>query len=188
MKNVKELNEISKLSSFEYVELDGNLEFVNYVGDEASVVIPGHFNGKRVLITKEFLLKLGKTNLTELVFTEKDDVKALFVSNNLISVFENSKFEKIDLTGLDTSRVTSMSMMFSNCKNLTSLDLSNLNTSKVTNMEYMFSNCTSLTDLDLSSFYTSNVTDMDSMFYNCSSLTNLDIKDFNTSRLTPLHE
>ena len=77
--------------------------------------------------------------------------------------------------GSDTSKVTDMSNMFTNCSGLTSLDVSNFNTSNVTNMFYMFGICNGLTSLDLSSFDTSNVTDMSSMFFNCSGLTSLDL-------------
>ena len=50
---------------------------------------------------------------------------------------------------LNTSEVTDMAEMFSNCTNLTSLDLNGLNTSKVTNMSHMFCDCTALTSLNL---------------------------------------
>ena len=95
-----------------------------------------------------------------------------------------SVIEKIDLSNFNTSKVTNMSNMFSNCGSLMSLDLSNFNTSKVTNMSNMISNCESLISLDLSSFNTSNVTNMESMFSSCSSLTNLDLSSFNTSKVT----
>ena len=64
----------------------------------------------------------------------------------------------------DTSQVTNMSFMFSECKALESLDLSHFKTSKVTNMRYIFNYCFELTTLDLSSFDTSNVIDMIGMF------------------------
>ena len=91
-------------------------------------------------------------------------------------------YNKTDLdyetSNIDTSNITDMNYMFSNCSNLTSLDLSSFNTSNVRNMSYMFSNCSNLTSLDLSSFNTSNVTDMSSMFNSCSNLTYLDIRNF----------
>ena len=71
---------------------------------------------------------------------------------------------------LNTSEVTNMAWMFTNCKKLTSLDLSHFNTSKVTNMNSMFGACWGLTSLDFSSFNTSKVTDMSYMFYGCSNL------------------
>ena len=90
------------------------------------------------------------------------------------------------LKGLDTSKVTDMTNMFSNCSSLTSLDLSNFNTSNVTSMKYMFQYCSSLTSLDLSNFNTSNVTNMSFMFSNCSSLTSLDLSNWDTSNVTDM--
>ena len=87
---------------------------------------------------------------------------------------------------VNTSNITYMSNMFSDCSKLTSLDLSNFDTSKVTTMNSMFYNCTSLTSLDLSNFDTSKVTDMSYMFYNCSSLTSLDLTHFDTSKVTSM--
>ena len=98
-----------------------------------------------------------------------------------------SKVTSIDLTYLDTSKVTDMSGMFSSCSNLTSLDLANFITSNVTNMQSMFSQCSSLTSLDLSNFDTSNVTNMTFMFDNCSSLTSLDVSNFDTSNVTGMN-
>ena len=94
-----------------------------------------------------------------------------------------SNLASIDLSGLDTSGVTSMDNMFYGCSSLTSLDLSGLDTSKVTNMYCMFDGCSSLASLDLSGFDTSNVTNMSHMFYNCSSLASLDLSGFNTSKV-----
>ena len=71
---------------------------------------------------------------------------------------------------LNTSEVTKMSWMFTNCKKLTSLDLSHFNTSKVTSMNSMFGACWGLTSLDFSSFNTSKVTNMYNMFYGCTNL------------------
>ena len=106
---------------------------------------------------------------------------------NMRNMFSDcSSLISLNLSGFDTSQVTDMSNMFINCSSLTSLDLSNFNTSKVTNMYRIFSDCSSLTSLDLSSFNTSKVTDMYEMFEYCSSLTNLDLNGFNTSQVTAM--
>ena len=78
----------------------------------------------------------------------------------------------------DTSNVTNMDSMFSNCSSLTSIPL--LNTSKVTRMDYMFSYCRSLTTIP--ALDTSNVTNINSMFYWCRSLTTIPALD--TSNVT----
>ncbi|MBR0433023.1 MAG: BspA family leucine-rich repeat surface protein [Bacteroidaceae bacterium] len=74
---------------------------------------------------------------------------------------------------LNTSEVTNMKYMFSNCFSLTSLDLSHFNTSKVTDMYGMFEQCKALTELDLSQFSTSKVKNMQNMFISCQKLTTI---------------
>ena len=124
--------------------------------------------------------------------------------------FNKYKMTEIDLSNLDTSKVTNMAGMFDGCYNLTSIgDISNWNTSKVTNMQAMFynsylssinvsgwdtnnvttmnnmfANCSQLYDLDLSNFYTGSVTDMTRMFYSCSGLQYLYINYWDTSSAT----
>ncbi len=107
---------------------------------------------------------------------------------SLVSMFANlNKVTSIDLTYMDTSKVTNMTNMFYNCSSLTNLDVSNFDTSKVTNMNSMFYQC-NLTSLDLSSFNTLGVTNMSDMFYKCSSLTSLDLSSFNTSGVTNMSD
>ena len=97
-----------------------------------------------------------------------------------------SGLTSLDLSGFNTSAVTSMDYMFAYCSGLTSLDLSGFNTSAVTSMDYMFAYCSGLTSLDLSGFNTSAVTSMDYMFAYCSGLTSLDLSGFNTSAVTSM--
>ena len=92
-----------------------------------------------------------------------------------------SLLTSLDLSGLDTSRVTGMYRMFYGCSSLESLDLSGLGTSKVTNVFRMFLGCSSLESLDLSGLGTSSVTGMSDMFSGCSSLESLDLSGLDTS-------
>ena len=118
--------------------------------------------------------------------------------------------DTLDLTGLDTSNMTSMSYMFYNsnslksinlsnfstskllyannmfngCASLESLDLSNFNTSKVTNFSNMFRDCQKMKEINLSNFDTSSATTFANLFHNCSSLTTLDLSSFNTNKVT----
>ena len=94
------------------------------------------------------------------------------------------KLASLDLSPLDTSKVTNMSYMLYYCPSLTSLDLSPLDTSNVTDMSYMLSGCSKLTSLDLSSFDTSQVESMGGMFDGCSRLASLDLSSFDTSNVT----
>ena len=92
----------------------------------------------------------------------------------------------LDVSGFNTSNVTTMYLMFKGCEKLTSLNVSRFNTSNVTDMEKMFMGCKSLKNLDVSGFNTSNVKDMSFMFYECHQLTSLDVTGFNTSNVTDM--
>lgn len=112
------------------------------------------------------------------------DLSGLDTSNmtSMSRMFYNSKsLTNIDLSGFDTSKVVTMSYMFDGCTNLENLDVTNFNTSKVTSMYWMFSNLKKVTSLDLSNFDTKMVTDMFGLFRYCSSLKELDVSNFNTS-------
>ncbi|EXM37631.1 cell surface protein [Ruminococcus albus SY3] len=105
--------------------------------------------------------------------------------SNLFYYYRNCT--NIDLSKVNTSKVTNMRSMFSGCSVLIDLDVSSFKTSKVTDMSNMFSYCSSLTTLDLSTFDTSNVTDMNNMFSYCSGLTTLDLSAFNTGNVTDMN-
>ena len=98
--------------------------------------------------------------------------------------FGNGLKEITGLTNWNTSKVTDMSGMFSECHQLEELDLSSFDTTNVTNMSKMFRDDSSLKSLDISSFDTSNVTDMVDMFDWCFGLTELDLSNWNTSKVT----
>ncbi len=109
-------------------------------------------------------------------------------NSNASGMFQSfGNLETIDFGNcFDTSAVTNMSQMFSDCYSLTSLDLTAFNTSSVTNMSSMFSYCNNLIDLDISSFDTRNVTSMRSMFNFCSNLASLDVSNFDTQNVTSM--
>ena len=125
----------------------------------------------------------GCKNLKKIIFT----TKSLNTSNvtNMKGMFTNCEsLHNLNLSNFDTINVTNMKDMFNRCESLTSLNVSKFNTSKVTNMDCMFSECNSLTSLDVSSFSTQNVTNMACMFHECNSLTSLNVSSFNTRNVT----
>ena len=123
-------------------------------------------------------------NVKTIKFSEEIDTSNV---TNMSNMFTNCRLlTSIDLSGFDTSNVTDMSNMFWGCTALTDIDLGNFDTSNVTNMQNMFNNCRSLTNLDLSNFDTGNVTDMSNMFSYCQSLKNLDVSNFDTSKVTDM--
>ena len=102
-------------------------------------------------------------------------------TGNCSDLFKNfTNCLSIDLSGVNTSEVTSMSGMFENCSSLTSLDLSNWNTYNAENKNYMFKGCSSLSTIDVSNFNTSMTPFMMGMFQGCSSLVELDLSNWDT--------
>ncbi|ELQ0052901.1 BspA family leucine-rich repeat surface protein [Listeria monocytogenes] len=103
-------------------------------------------------------------------------------------MFKNcSNLMEVDLSGLDTSAVTTMWDMFNSCRELEELDVSHFDTSSVTNMSYMFYDNRNLEVLDVSNLDTSSVTNMYAMFEDCTSLEELDVSHFDTSSVTSMY-
>lgn len=112
------------------------------------------------------------------VATKKIILPKVIQGTSCYYMFQGYSFPEIDISELDTSNVTTMSWMFTNCTSLTNLDLSNFNTSNVTDMSYMFANCNKLTNINLNGFNTSKLQSMYNMFNACSSLVSLDLSSF----------
>ena len=113
--------------------------------------------------------------------------------NNLIKIhlfsevfYRCDSLLSLDLSGLDTSIVTSMSGLFKDLQNLIYLDISSFNTEIVSNMQEMFYNCKSLEFLNLSNFKTEQLNNMLHMFYGCESLTSIDLSSFDTTIVTSM--
>ena len=113
--------------------------------------------------------------------SENGSVEANTNGSGMFAYLDN--VSTLDLSGLDTSNMTSMSMMFYKSTSLKSIDVSGFDTSKVVNMNGMFWRCNNLKNIDVSNFKTSKVTDMNNMFADCSNLTTLDLSNFDTSNV-----
>ena len=95
--------------------------------------------------------------------------------------------EVIGLNKFNTDKVIMMNAMFNECEELEYLDLSNFNTKNVINMEGMFFNCKNLKEIKgINKFNTEKVTSMNCMFQNCNELEYLDLTNFNTLNLLEL--
>ena len=100
---------------------------------------------------------------------------------NMTSMFEGcTSLGSINLSGLDTSSVTDMTSMFQGCSSLASVNLSGNDVSKVVNMTSMFEGCTKLATAGLARLNATNVESMSAMFSNCASLASIDLSDAET--------
>ncbi len=117
------------------------------------------------------------------------DADTVYANEDSSSMFEGlGDVEKIDMDGINTSRVKNMSGMFFSAKNLyKEINLANFDTSNVENMSRMFGTfgmktMENIDPIDFSRFNTSKVKNMEGMFLN-SFLPSLDIKNFDTSNV-----
>ena len=109
------------------------------------------------------------------------DTKNVISMSNLFSNSKRLEQLKISLT---TENVEDMSWMFANCENLENLSVK-FDTQNAKYMQYMFYNCKSLKEIATKEFNTENVEDMRSMFAKCRDLKKLDLSKFNTKKVEP---
>lgn len=107
------------------------------------------------------------------------------VLKTVTSMFNNcTELTTIDLTNFDLSNVEYINDMFNYCIKLTSVTFGNYNLNKVKTLNSLFSNCTLLTTITNFPLITSNTcTSTSAMFYGCTGLTTLDLSNFKTQAL-----
>ncbi len=157
---------------------------------------------------KNYFKKLPTLNIPSHITSLQDLFKVYYLSvypkvicgsnvTNMISLYSVSSSSidtyvtSIDVSGLNTSNVTSMSSMFANQKYLTTVDVSTFNVSKVTSFQNMFSQCQAIDNLDLSNwqFTTTNNINLQGMFSWCSSLNNIQLpSNFINTKVTNINQ
>lgn len=130
---------------------------IYWTGDSNTINISG----------TSYTTQANKVNIDDVEYYQVKLDKDL---DNYFYSFVGSTFTNLIFKDVDISNVTDMTIMFYDCRALTSLDLSGFNTSNVVSMSSMFYNCRALTSLDLSGWDTNNVTSIRNMFYNCNAL------------------
>ncbi len=156
-------------------KMDYQFQNASYGKDIKKVVIdpsmrshaPGDFNyWFRNLQNLEEVKGLGFISTTNITILD-----AMFdYCTNLRDIEFTSTYSGV-IYRFQTSGITSMFGMFSNCKSLRTLDLSTFDTQKVTRTNIMFQYCSSLQAILVSSNWDmSKVTTGRDMFYGCTSL------------------
>jgi surface protein len=103
------------------------------------------YNDAKESLTSENIVSISQSKSTAVyIWQSGDDVlyyskaETIYMPVDSSGMFSNMDFISIDLSGLDSSKVTNMSEMFRDNTHLTSIDLSMLDTSNVTDMSGMF--------------------------------------------------
>lgn len=117
------------------------------------------------------------------------DADTVYANENSNAIFSDlGNVDRIDMTGINTSRVKNMSWMFHSDKHLYKhIELSSFDTSNAEDMSYMFATSGAKTmenidPIDFSRFNTSKVKNMKEMF-SYSFLPSLNIRNFDTSNV-----
>lgn len=159
-------------SGGETVNLDDCLVYTS-TDPKAYVFIDGYI--KRYLLPSSDHIYIGKGFKT-LQFYKTPDTDG--------DTIYNQGLEKIDLSHLDTSTMTSMKNMFLSCRDLKEIIFGdNFNSSNVTDMDDCFGQCEKLTSINTSKINVSNVTTMQYCFANCTNLAALDLSSWDVSKL-----
>ena len=102
-------------------------------------------------------------DLTDIYISELDDLTSIFYG-----LYE---MEIVDISGWDTSNVTTMAYMFNQCSKLKKIiGIENLDVSKLENANNMFFCCKKLVELDLTKCNPVSLQYTRQMFYKCSNL------------------
>ena len=130
-------------------------------------------NGNLKECKKKCNLQYGRNNITLRFENQIESCEKMFLNlNNIIEV---------DLSKFDTSKITTMLLMLTECSSLEKINFGNINTSSVENMAGLFYGCSKLTSIDLSNLDISNVKTMEAMFYECSNLEKINFGNIKTS-------
>ncbi len=88
---------------------------------------------------------------------------------------EFTALEDVDFSTIDSTNVTDIGAMFSDCKNLVTVDLTGFNTNRVTSMYAAFAGCSKLKTIYVNKYWDASGTPAEgvnsvNMFYGCTSL------------------
>ena len=107
-------------------------------------------------------------NNKSFVYLSDIDVSEL---NDLSSIFDGLKIEVVDISGWDTSNVTTMAYMFTECEDIKKIiGIENLDVSKLQSANAMFYGCQNLVELDLTNWNPILLNSAWNMFSYCSNL------------------
>ena len=109
--------------------------------------VPKSFDELRQIIEKQYKEQGPGTEQNPIDFNDIDvtEMTTFYDDSGSKGLFENTKFEYINISDWDVSNVEDMNSMFYRCKQLKSVgDLSDWDVSNVENMHHMFYNCKQL--------------------------------------------
>ena len=138
-------------------------------------------------INKDIKLLYNKMNYNIDVYINNEKINIIKDKNNWKYNFKNEG--KYTFKIIFNDIIANMYAFFELCSNITSLDFSYFDTSNITDMALMLSQCKRLKEIKgLNKFITNKVTDMKGMFQDCEEIEYLDLSNFDTSNVNDMHK
>lgn len=123
---------------------DNYYKLIRYIGTNSDILVPNQLAGKptKIDLSKNIATKnLGDKGITSITFSNKNGGKVKAINNRILFQHLDSLIN-FDGSGLDTSGISDMSYMFSDCVKLRSvIGLEEWDTSKVKKMNQLFNLC-----------------------------------------------
>lgn len=177
----------TSLSDFTYILDTGahTVTLTKYIGASSAVTVSGSYTvdgASYATALDSFSVFIGNSTITSVKLCQ-----GTRLANNTAAYLFGmcSGLTSVDLSGLNTSGVTSLRCMFAYCSALETLDLTGLDTSCVTDMTGLFSDCIKLSSLSgYENWDTSLVESIYMAFNKTSSLKTVDLSRWSLSRVT----
>lgn len=147
------------------------------IDDHPETIQPKTRTELRLIIDDRYK-EQGPGTKQEPIYFNDIDVSKL---DDLSHIFENRKFEYIDLSDWDVSNIYSMYSLFAKCYDLREVNLSGWDVRKVESTGYMFDECKLLEKIYLSWKNTSKISSFRRMFCECETLKEIDMSSFDLS-------
>ena len=173
--NLEEIIGIEKLNT-------SNVEYMDsmFYGSQIPILDLSNFDTSKVISMRNMFERINTAEIKGLDKWNTSNV------TNMEGLFVRSTVGSLDLSGLDTSNITSTKEMFYDSNIPVVKGLENWNTSKVTYMGSMFYN-SKMSTIDVSGFDTSNVTGMQYMFDSSAATEIKGLENWNTSKVTSMN-
>lgn len=149
---------------------------ITYTLDNCKLIVSGHGEIDK-LFPIEIYQSFACTPIKEI------SIRGHITILNAEKAFANFawRLQKIDLSGLDFSKVKSLKQLFWGCKNLKEVSFENNNLEHIINIRYCFEFCSQLIKVIFGAKGPKKLTDCSGAFANCKLLTYVDLNNINFS-------
>lgn len=144
-----------KVSDWLFTDIGNYVRIDKYIGNDTDIVVPNKINQKPTVLLSidENVIPNIRTITSLSILPSSTGWKVGLETDCLMNVFkDNEVLEKVNLSGINTSKVRDMRNMFAKCTKLKKLDISSFETTNLKFSENMFFYNSSLIFLKMDKF------------------------------------